>query len=164
MEFSVFLCFWFLKPYGLASCLRAAQPKCIYPSCSHNALWQLQPDSCTQVLIFFPFFPPPSVKPFIYLAKLLPLGVRKEPARDLWERTQWIQHEKRSPHNLDLFSFISYLSASTALLPSIILLCVGCMCRYACGCGWSYMFVVSVHPSIQTLHSLQATWPIFLCE
>ena len=37
---------------------------------------------------------------------------------------------RRLPHNLDLFSFICYLSDSTALLQSIILLCVGCVWRY----------------------------------
>lgn len=70
--------------------------------------------------------------------------VRGENQLAAFERTQWIQHERRLPNNLDLFSFICYLSATTALLQSIILLCVGCMCRYACA------RVCAVRPSVHT--------------
>lgn len=126
---------------SLSCCLHTAQPKCIYPSCSHNALWQLQPDSCTQVLIFFPAF---------FFLQCNPLFISLSPCHWVWgenqlaacARTQWIQHERRLPHNLDLFSFICYLSGSAAQGLSIILLCVGCMCRYAC----VYLCCLSIRP------------------
>lgn len=136
-----FVRFSFLFFFSQSCCLHAAQPKCIYPSCSHNALWQLQPDSCTQVLIFFPVFF------FSSFLQCNPLFISLSPCHWVWgenrlaacERTRRIQHERRLPHNLDLFSFICYLSATAALLQSIILLCVGCMCRYVCVC----VFVLS---------------------
>lgn len=81
-----------------------------------------------------------------------PLFISLSPCHGVWgenqltacERTQWIQHERRLPHNLDLFSFICYLSATTALLQSIILLCVGCMWRNV------RKHVCAVRPSIHT--------------
>jgi len=68
----------------------------------------------------------PSVQPFIYLAKPLPLGARWKPPRSLWEDTHWIQQERRLQRNVDLFPFIRHLSATAALLQSIILVCVWC--------------------------------------
>lgn len=133
-------CFFFLKAYHAA---------CTLPSLSVSTRHVpiMLCGSCSQIhahrywfssqLSFFP-----SVHPFIYLAKPLPLGVRREPARSLCERTQWIRHERRSPHNLDLFSFICYLSGSAAPRLSIILLCVGCMRRYAC----VYLCCLSIRP------------------
>ena len=91
---------------------------------------------------------------FFFFLQCNPLFISLSPCHWVWgenqlaacERTQWIQHERRLPHNLDLFSFICYLSATAALLQSIIQLCVGCMCRYARACSC----VCAVHPSVYT--------------
>lgn len=59
------------------------------------------------------------------------------------ERTQRIQRERHLPHNQDFFC---YLSDSTALLQSIILLCVRRTCRYECVC----VCVCAVRPCVHT--------------
>lgn len=149
LSLSMYILFWCPKGLRAFFSLKAYHAACTLPSLSVSTRHVpiMLCGSCSQIhphrywfssqLSFFP-----SVHPFIYLAKPLPLGVRREPARSLCERTQWIRHERRSPHNLDLFSFICYLSGSAAPRLSIILLCVGCMRRYAC----VYLCCLSIRP------------------
>ena len=83
-QFSVTLsfCLFTLKAYHAACMLPS-------PSVSTHHVPIILCSSCSQIhahsIDFLPSFFPPSAQPFIYLAKPLPQGVRREPARSLWE-------------------------------------------------------------------------------
>lgn len=89
---------------------------------------------------------------FFFFLQCNPLFISLSPCHRVWgenqltscERAQRIQREWRLPHNRDLFSFICYLSATTALLQTVILLCVGWLWRYV------RKHVLAVHPSTHT--------------
>lgn len=127
----------------VSRCLEAAQAKSIY---RHVPIMLC--GSCSQIHAHRYWFSPQ----FFFSLQCNPLFISLSPCHGVWgenqltacERAQRIQRERRLPHNLDLFSFICYLSATAALLQTIILLCVGWMWRYV------GKHALAVHPSTHT--------------
>lgn len=147
--------FWFhFAARDLSVCYGSAACTCC-TSTHHVPIMlcsKLRPDSCAQVLIFFPFF----------LFQCNPLFIWLSPCPWVWERNQPVACERGSSkfntlHTLLYvfffsFLFICYLSASNAALQRIIRLCVGCMYRHACASGCVFLRSVHANTSFSTGH------------